>query len=203
MNRPPQPPLCLTRSYASRGIRGGTVIAEEVLDLDTHREWLLDPDHYRQCVSPCLRCGHRSVHALCFRDRKPRPVDDNPTASTVAIRLYRCPVKDCGAVFTVLPAFIARHLWRTWSTVARAVGTQTGPESTLRRWLGRMRSDASQLIQRFHSLADEWTRDQLAADRPADRSAFLRCLETLLGFRHLWARVAGWIQRLEPGIRLM
>lgn len=203
MCSPPQPPLCLSRSYASRGIRGGTVVAEAVLDLDTHLERLADPDGYRACVSPCPRCRHRCVHAHCFRDRQLRPVEHDVARSAVTIRLYRCSAQDCRAVFTVLPAFIARHLWRGWATVAEATETLTGPKSTLRRWLGRLRSEAAQLVQRFHPFADERTQLQLAVDQPRDRASFLRSIGTILGPGHLWARVAGWIQRLEPGIRLM
>jgi hypothetical protein len=80
---------------------------------------------------------------------------------------------------------------------------QTVPKTTLRRWLARLRSNALDLVQRFLSLAGDRTQSRLTADPPADRSSFLFVLETLLGPRHLMARVAGWIHRLEPGIRLM
>jgi hypothetical protein len=48
---PPQPPGCLTRSYVSRGVRGGTIIAEDVYDLAEHRNRLADPDTY--CCVAC------------------------------------------------------------------------------------------------------------------------------------------------------
>jgi len=208
MYSPPQPPVCLTRTDTSRAIRGGTVIAEDVLDLETHLELLPDPDRYRHYVSICPRCKHPSVHALCFRDRKLLPPTAgghaHSAASVVAIRLYRCATADCRAVYTVLPAFIARHLQRAWSVVAEAIAEkQTVPKNTLRRWLARLRSNALDLLQRFLSLADDRTQSRLAADPPTDRSSFLFAFETLLGPRHLMARVAGWMHRLEPGIRLM
>ena len=50
---PPSPPVCLTRSYKSRNQKGGTVIAEGVRDLETHRRMLLDPDAYRSVIGSC------------------------------------------------------------------------------------------------------------------------------------------------------
>jgi hypothetical protein len=110
------PPACLTRTYASRGIKGGTVIAEEVIERSEHERRLLDPGTYREVVTPCVACKGTSLHAHCFRTRTLRPAARGAPSVIITIRLYLCT---CGAVFTVLPAFVARHLWRAWKTICR------------------------------------------------------------------------------------
>ncbi len=100
---PPSPPICLTRSYKSRGQKGGTVIAEDVHDLQTHRKRLLDPDDYRSVITSCRACGTSRLHALCFRERVLRR-GFGKAQEVETVRLYRCALKPCGAVFTVLPA---------------------------------------------------------------------------------------------------
>jgi len=201
---PPLPPVCLTRTYLSRGVKGGTVIAEDVLDPEIHRRRLLDPDAYRQQVSPCRRCGGAILHAHCFRQRQLRPArsESEPTV-VVAIRLYRCASRSCGAVFTVLPAFVARHLWRAWETVTAV--TRRGlpaPKTTKRRWLARLSSDARQLVETFTSAAEQRVRDVLSKAHAPTRHDFLDALEPVVG-RPLLALVAAWIHRLSAGLRLM
>lgn len=200
---PPLPPVCLTRTYLSRGIKGGTVIAEEVLDLATHRARLLDPDGYRSEVSPCRRCGGTTLHAHCFRQRRLRPARYERATLVVDIRVFRCATPGCAAVFTVLPAFIARHLWRAWETV-RAVTTEElpAPETTRRRWLWRLASDARQLVETFTSAAGRRVRDTLARSPPPTRRDFLDALKPFVG-SPLFALVAAWIHRLAAGLRLM
>jgi hypothetical protein len=197
----PPPPACLTRSYSSRGIKGGTVIAEEILERRRHEELLLDPDGYRKVVAPCARCGGCRLHAHCFRTRALRPAAVEAPAEVVAIRLYLCA--SCGAVFTVLPAFIARHLWRAWETVRSVVeGGARAAVSTAMRWGARLRSDASQLVQLFTaSMAGETSR-RLARLWPRSRWDFLQALFPAAEPSRL-ALAAVWIHRLERGVRLM
>ena len=202
---PPQLPVCLKRSYLSRGIKGGTVIAEDVLDPEEHARRVIHPDGYRRCVGPCLRCGCSAVHAHCFRERLPRPATRDGPIEAVTIRLFRCASKACKAVFTVLPAFLARHLWRTWETVQNSVQRkETPPRSTLRRWLARYRSDASQLVQVFTSSVRGPVTKVLKRVRPLTRADFIEVLTPLLPPpRRVFASLAAWIHRLSPGIRLM
>ena len=205
---PPSPPVCLTRSYKSRHQKGGTVIAEAVRDLETHRQWLLDPDAYRAVIGSCCACGSKCIHALCFRERLLRGASPDGQVQIEMVRMFRCAVKTCGAVFTVLPAVIARHLWRRWQTVQDAQGESHGvPPSTHRRWLGRLRSSASQLVQLLaarasslfppsllHAVAQVPTRSKLIETFQASCTEFTA---------RPFALLAAWIHRLEPGIRLM
>jgi len=205
---PPPPAVCLTRSYSSRGIRGGTVIAEDVLDLETHRQRLLDPDGYRATVGACRACRSTTLHALCFRERVLRGAGGSaPLVATV--RLYRCAAKRCGAVFTVLPAVLARHLWRLWETVEAEVTRrkQAVPEGTRRRWLARLRSSATQLFQTLTARAGScFSVDFLGAlSRLAARRELLEAVRAAFAEAHseALAFLSAWIHRLEPGIRVM
>jgi hypothetical protein len=205
---PPPASVSLSRSYKSRNIKGGTVIAEDVLDLKTHLTRLLDPDSYRALIPACLHCGGSRIHALCFRERILRPADLEEQASRVWIRLFCCATKSCGAVFTVLPAFIARHLWRDWETVEEsAAGRQRPPTTTRRRWLARLRSAASDLVQVFTSLAQGTLDKKLLEDlaRASTRWEVVRVLSGALALPSgkRFSTVAGWIHRLLRGIRLM
>ena len=198
---PPQPPECLTRSYLSRGIKGGTIIAEDVLDLAEHQKRLLDPDNYRP--EECRNCGCEKTHAHCFRERTLREADPGQPPVIVAIRVFFC--RSCGAVFTILPAFIARHLWRAWQTVGSVVsGKARAPKRTIARWLSRLQSDASQLVQVFTASVQGAVSDALLRLEPSVRSVFVTALTPFLGAgSSVFARLAAWIHRLAAGIRLM
>ena len=200
---PPTPPLCLTRSYKSREQKGGTVIAEDVLDLETHKKNLLDPDVYRSVIGSCWACGSTRLHALCFRERV---LYGSSPQEIQTVRMYRCALKTCGAVFTVLPAIIARHLWRLWKTVENTAGLDV-PKTTRLRWLSRLRSSASQLVQSFRaqasSLVSDLFRSKLA--KVATRWDLIEVFRSSFtdSAMHSFSVLAAWIHRLQPGIRLM
>jgi len=204
---PPPPPIVLTRSYKSRMIKGGTVIAADVLDLETHKRKLLDPDEYRSTVGACWACGSLVLHAHCFRERILRPASTDEDATVTTVRLYRCAAGSCRAVFTVLPAFIARHLWRAWKTVeAVAAEKAEAPRTTWRRWLGRLRSSAAQLVQLFMAFSATLLPPPMpqTVAKASSRQAFLDALSGLvIDPGALFAATAAWIHRLGPGIRLM
>ena len=210
LHSPPQPEVCLTRSYVSRGVKGGTVIAEDVWDREAHQKALLDPDTYRAYVGDCTNCGCGKVHAHCFRTRLLYPADTGDTVGEEDIRLYRCPKEGCSAVYTVLPAFVARHLWRDWQTVEDVCeGKREAPRSTTRRWYGRLASSARQLVQLFKGIlvqtlegSVDWLRT--LADS-LTRGEFIKVLwsSDVICFPHVFAKIAVWIHRVEPGVRLM
>lgn len=205
---PPPPPVCLVRSYKSRGLKGGTVIAEDVLDLETHQRRLADPDGYRAVVGPCLNCGGEHIHAHCFRERTLRPANAGEARLVVAIRLFRCATRSCRAVFTVLPAFIARHLWRAWTTVEKSTsGEERPPRMTLRRWLSRLASDASDLVQSFASLGSGVLEASFLREisRSSTRCEVVRAAKDAISLPcgRVFSAIASWIHRLLRGIRLM
>jgi hypothetical protein len=125
---------------------------------------------------------------------------------------YICADANCRATWRVLPAFVARHLWRHWETVERTIagakqrsGDAPVPARTRRRWNARLRSAARQVVSILaqHDADDiglfitvdqlDWTRRQLV--------------------NHLWVGravgphgpgdIATVLHVLEPGVRLM
>jgi hypothetical protein len=203
---PPPPPVCLLGTYLSRGVKGGTVIHEGVRDLASHRQRLLDPDGYRGCASPCRTCGEKSLHAHCFRHRILRPASQDQPSLIETIRLYLCP--GCGAVFTVLPAVIARHLWRLWKTVEEVSSKGAeAPRSTKRRWFSRLSSSAARLVQALRAVGSHLLGRRLSAlmGMTVTRRDLVEAVVASRSVpgNHPFAGLAGWVHRLEPGIRLM
>lgn len=109
-------------SRASRA-KGGTLIAEHVHDVATHERLLLDLNGYRPDL--CLHCGGDVLHVHDYAERKPRGAPD--VAAEIRIRRYICANKECQATWRILPAFLARHLWRVWPTVERVALPATLP----------------------------------------------------------------------------
>ncbi len=202
---PPDPAACLGRRRASSQ-KGGTLIAEDVSNLETHRQRLCDPDGYRP--NECPSCRHEGLHA---HDLRGRVLSADPQAGVVMVRIYLCV--GCGGTWRVLPGFVARHLWRSWRTVETGTGAGPPPpsqpripERTVRRWRERAASAARMLVQVFATSGSvlleaiakavglDATRSELvaayvAAVSPAPTSPF--------------ATVAGLVHRLEPGVRLV
>jgi hypothetical protein len=201
---PPLPPVCLLRTYLSRGVKGGTVIAEDVDDLEVHRRRILDPEAYRP--SSCWCCGRERPHAHCFRERILRPASPNDPPLIEAIRLYFCP--GCGAVFTVLPAVIARHLWRLWKTV-EDVSTKrsVAPPTTMARWFSRLSCSAARLVQALLAMGSHLLGRRLTSllGKVSTRGELLEAVIVCRAVpaKHPFAGLGGWIHRLERGLRLM
>jgi hypothetical protein len=95
--------------------KGGTLIAEDVYDLDAHLRRICDPDGYRP--DRCPRCGHDVLHVHSYPERHPRGEPGMPPVVRVA--QYICAAVECSATWHILPMFLARHLWRAWKTVER------------------------------------------------------------------------------------
>lgn len=208
----PEPALpdYLNRAYAAKpSQRGGTLIAEDVWDLEQHRSRVTHPDGYRP--DACPACGAFLEGHGC----RARTLRDQPQSAAEDIRRYRCPA--CHALWQVLPAFLARHVQRTWGAVqSRLVGARalkaTGAEwrvppkpGTLKRWLRRVAASAIVLTQALAqcgapvlaviaSLGAACSRAQLI-EGLADRG--------LLDSPTKMAQLASWIHRLVPGVRLM
>ncbi len=204
------PPLeaaaCLCQRYPSSQ-KGGTLIIDGVDDLAEHVR-RLEQGTYRP--DGCPRC-HEPVHV---HDRRPRLLAGDVVVSTVIAR-FRCSDREgCGAVWQVLPRFLARHLWRAWRTVQAAViepveasAVQAVPARTRQRWRARLASSAalvvSVLSDAFRVGPVAWaakstgfttTRGELVA-------AFAR--EARLCVGQQLSELAELIHCFAPGVRLM
>jgi hypothetical protein len=199
ITRPPREAACLSRIDPSEQ-RGGTLVAEDVVDLASHQQRLVDPDGYRP--ASCPSCGCSTLHLHDYRKRVCR----QRGSSAVTVARYRCA--GCRGRWQVLPAFIPRHLSHHWPVIEEACGRADGhagtpvervPSTRTRaRWLSRLRSSARVLVQVLASSAGARlvaTAQNLGLD--PTRQQLLDALAQPL------AAVAGLIHRLIPGVRLM
>jgi hypothetical protein len=207
---PPEPEECLTCSRASR-YKGGTLIAEEVHDLATHRERLADPDGYRP--DRCARCGFRVLHVHDYRLRI--VLGELGLPSVITIVRYVCTAPECRATWRILPAFVARHLWRVWPTVERiahpaqpppVVEPAPIPARTARRWRARLASLAAQLVVLL--AASGGVLLEAIAKRAGLESTRFELVDVHAQVaetppRRRLADLAALVHRLERGIRLM
>lgn len=168
----------------------------EVVDLAEHERRMRNLDAYRQ---PCRACLHERPHAHDVRLR--RPIGDAP----VLVRRYRCP--HCRAVWTMLPAFLATHLRWAWPRIeeASAEGEPRSPVPgrTRRRWRGRLRCSARQILALLMTtMHAPLCRLASAVGLCATRAALLEAARGLVP-AGVFAWMAGLLQSLMPGVRLM
>lgn len=204
-NHPPTPDACLVHSRRKR-YHGGTIIAVDVHDVAEHERRMCRAGGYRP--ASCPRCGGR----LHVHDHLQRVLPGSSRVPCIDIVRYICADSKCAATWRVIPAFIARHLWRHWETVARAIagdppraGDPQVPSRTRRRWKARLRSAARQIVnvlvehdaERLATFLPvphfDWTRHHLAEFLSAGR---------VLG-THGLADIAAAVHVVEPGVRLM
>lgn len=202
---PPAAERCLVFSYASRGQKGGTIIDESVVDLAAHDARMRDPASYRP--EEC-RCGGRTLHVHGRRDRcmLGSAVADGGLGA-VTVMVFICT--SCVATWRVLPAFLARHLWRAWEVVE---GVVTGrrradappvPRRTQSRWRARLAQTARVPRQVLATSGSAALRELvgamgLDADREALATEYARRLGT-----SLLAPLAALLHRFSPGVRLV
>ena len=206
---PLAPEACLCRPYSSSQ-KGGTVIIEGVLDLEEH-ERHLRLGLYRLDACPACR-GPVHLH-----DVRPRVMvsgaGESRTVQVTQTQRVRCADRvHCGAAWQLLPAFLARHLWRCWRVVEQAVispspaSASFAPKLTLRRWLGRLASSAAVPITVLAGAATSRVARLVRKVRHSDTrrvlvDAYATVFETPPG-RGLCA-LAGLLHRMAPGVRLM
>ncbi len=200
---------CLTAPYSSKpSQRGGTLIAEDVRDLEDHRHWVGLVDAYRP--DRCASCLCPTLHGHGLRSRLLRM---GVWSIEEEIRRFRC--QGCGGIWQVLPAVIARWLHRTWGVVqsaAQAAGAIAGsggeprepavPRRTVRRWVARLGLMACVLVQVLSSSVET---SLPAVETGATRGELVEALVAAdsVGAANKLADVAGWIHRVVPGVRLM
>ncbi len=200
---PPDAEGCLVQSYPSSQ-KGGTLIAEDVHDLETHKQRLADTDGYRP--ARCGRCQHDVLHVHEYRQRLLLCHCGDPATMVV---IHRCAHRDCGATWRILPAFIARRLRRTWATVESETISEVPspsrpkvPGRTVRRWMSRLATAARHVVQVLAAAGDQalWqlalavgmnaTRRRLVVMGPAAAAGRL-------------SPMAALVHRLCAGVRLM
>jgi hypothetical protein len=108
---PPPAPRCLEKPYPASQ-KGGTLIAEDITELDIHLELVADPDGYRP--ARCHRCQHPRLHTHDFRERQAKR---DPERAAVPTRRYVCTHPDCQAIWHVLPLPLAPRLHHGWQVV--------------------------------------------------------------------------------------
>ena len=202
-----EPEPCLTRSRAIAH-RGGTLIAEDVHDLGTHDQRLADPSGYRP--AQCPRCGSGVLHVHDYPRRKLR----GGSRTEIRIIRYLCAYARCAATWRILPAFVARHLWRAWETVAATVSAPpaantdatTIPRRTARRWHARLQAPAKHLIvllaTTYGSVLETIAkRAGLQATRSELVDHYAVVIRPPVG--RALGHLASLVHRLEPGFRLM
>lgn len=170
------------------------MIASEVATREEHERRLRDPDGYR----PRCGCGHPRTHAHELRERHP------PGEPPVKIRRYLCP--RCGAVWTVLPGFLARHLWWPWESVEGAVSEPPAsvvPRQTRRRWRTRLAISGRAVVQVLASrLQPELAALAAAAGLDATRRRVLEVVRPqVVGCALAW--LAALVHLAVPGVRMM
>ncbi|SRR6266849_5497070 len=206
---PPDPEACLVRLRPSTQ-KGGTIIAEDVTERATHERRICDPDGYRPPFCPA--CGERHLHVHDYRERVLRAEPDTPVGTIVR---HACVA--CRAIWQVLPAFIARHLWRTWRVVAHTLTPDAGrpaaaeaprwpkvPGRTARRWRARWRRPARVLrhilaasgAAAWAELAGRVRPDATCGDLVAAYAAAAPPGQPV-------AALAALVYRLQPKVRLM
>jgi hypothetical protein len=205
---PPDPEICLVTSRVSR-FKGGTLIDEDVLDLEAHERRVCDPDGYRP--QRCPRCGHCVLHVHCYPERHPRGELEMPPA--VRIVQYICAASECGATWRILPMFLARHLWRAWKTVERVVQPDDAPTvarqipaRTAIRWRSRIAAAARVLVVLLAtSGAGALEAIAIRAGLEATRADLVEEHGVVAGVARgtRLAAVAALVDRLERGVRLM
>lgn len=209
---PPPAERCLETPRKSRYL-GGTIVAEDVHDLQEHRRRMACPDAYRP--ASCLGCHDVQLHV---HDRPARHPKGDPTLpGEVLVLRFRCASEGCGATWRVLPLFLARHLWHAWRAVERTVAppareVEIAPPSapiaarTERRWQTRLSSSARVLVVLLAmsgglELEQVARRVGLDATRAELVEGYAAAAATQPGER--LSTLGALIDRLERGMRLM
>jgi hypothetical protein len=199
---PPAAEDCLILSYSSRGRKGGTLIAESVVDVAAHEARMQMPNGYRP--TEC-RCGGRKFHV---HDRRQRGLRGSLGADpAVTVMVFLCV--SCRATWRVLPAFLARCLWRAWKVVESVIQRTRSPcepripERTERRWRARLRQTARVPGQVLATSGNSLLRG-VAQSVGLDGSRQDLAVAYMNSFGDsLLAPLAVLLHRLAPGVRLM
>jgi len=136
----------------------------------------------------------------------------------VRIVQYICASADCGATWRILPRFLARHLWRAWTTVERvaqideraveaaAAPAVPIPARTRRRWRERLAASARVLVVLLAVSGGavlEGLAIRLGLDATRRELVVTHADLADLAAGERLSALAALVHRLERGIRLM
>ena len=129
--------------------------------------------------------------------------------TVVTVVIFLCA--KCSATWRVLPAFLARCLWRSWAVVAGAVGVSRRrvdepevPERTRQRWCARLAQAARVPMQVLASSGDGTLRGVAqGAGLEGSRRALVDSFAAAFAAAVPLASLAELLPRLSPGIRLV
>ena len=179
--------------------KGGTLLAPELRTLQEHEAALANPDMVRP--SPCQRCRVAAVHVHERRRRVFRGEAEGPPGTEVLI--FRCADQEnCGAIWRVLPAFLARHLWRRWSLVGASVlrrpaGRHRVARRTRQRWRARLQTSAAVLVALLGATGlERWTGLAARVGAAGMRRELIEAAKSL-------PELACAIDHGQPGVRVM
>jgi hypothetical protein len=198
---PPPARACLLRSYPSSQ-KGGTLIATDVHDAETHRARLA-AGGYRP--DECRRCGHDVLHVHDYRSRLTQVV---LAKEAIAVVRYCCTNEACEARWQILPAFVARWLWFNWPLVEEACieppreranrPTQRPAPRTVRRWRSRLCSSARAIVVALAASTEDAIGGVLRTlGLDPSRLDLVTVIERPL------SAVASLIHQVAPGLRLV
>ena len=175
---------------------GGTLIAAGIVTPEQHAAELAKPNHERP--KQCAACMCPRVH---IHERRTRLLDGLGSA-TVDILIFRCASKDCRVIWRVLPAFLARYLWRAWARIVEALDParerSSTPNRTRRRWLRRLRERATMLVVTLAQLGPARPPGVVILGISATRREVIRAF----GLEKL-AELAALVDHHTPGVRVM
>jgi len=179
--------------------KGGTLLARGILTLEEHEAALANPDKIRPPACPTCLIPWPHMHDR--RDRVFRGEVDGPAGTQVLV--FRCGYRDdCGAVWRVLPKFLARRLWRRWSVVGVTLMTDAQarhrvPSRTRLRWRARLESSAAVLVALLDATGvGRWTELAARVGSAATRRDLVEVANDLAG-------LAAVIDHQQPGVRVM
>ena len=123
----------------------------------------------------------------------------------VTVMVFLCA--KCFATWRVLPAFLARCLWRTWEVVEAALsdgGRPQVPARTVQRWKSRLAQTARAATQALATSGAPMLRavaQRVGLD--ASRGALVKAYAEAIASPSLLAPLGALLHRLSPGLRLM
>lgn len=140
------------------------------------------------------------MHVHEYRTRKPR--GDESLPPTVTVLRFRCAA--CMAVWLVLPVFLARHLWRVWTTVGVILGGERRrgvavPRQTRLRWKERLATAGRKLTSVLVTAGEQLAAVAVRLGLDPSRQ---EVVDALGGVEQL-APIAALIDRLAPAVRVM